>query len=66
MLRKELAIGGKDIGATKRPFLIAEISANHNNSLSRAKDLVKTQQSSFRENQLNLRIHLRQDCGQSG
>ena len=41
MLRKELTIGGKDIGATKRPFLIAEISANHNNSLSRAKDLVR-------------------------
>lgn len=39
---KTIQIGEKDIGASYKPFIIAEMSGNHNQSLERALELVKT------------------------
>ena len=39
---KLIKIGSRKIGEGYRPFIIAEISANHNGSLSKAKKLIKT------------------------
>jgi pseudaminic acid synthase len=35
-----ITIGGRDIGLTSRPFVIAEMSGNHNQSLERALEIV--------------------------
>jgi N-acetylneuraminate synthase len=37
---QSFAIGGRRIGADERPYVIAEVSANHNGSIDRALDLV--------------------------
>ncbi len=38
---KEIAIAGKRIGPNQRPFIIAEMSGNHNHSLERALHIVE-------------------------
>lgn len=37
---KEIVVGTKEIGADKPPFIIAEMSGNHNHSLERALEIV--------------------------
>lgn len=37
---KEISIAGRKIGANHRPFIVAEMSGNHNQSLQRALDIV--------------------------
>lgn len=40
-MSQEVAIGDKRIGLRHRPFIVAEMSANHNQSLQRALDIVE-------------------------
>ena len=35
-----LTIGGKSLGLSEKPFVVAEVSANHNNDLQRAREIV--------------------------
>ena len=37
----EIRIGEKFIGQDHQPFIIAEMSGNHNQSLDRAKEIIK-------------------------
>jgi N-acetylneuraminate synthase len=41
MFKQEIKIGNRVIGKNTRPFIIAEMSGNHNQSLERALELVK-------------------------
>lgn len=41
-MSREFAIGGRSIGQRHAPFVIAEMSGNHNQSLERALDIVET------------------------
>ena len=43
-MKKAVYINGQQISSATRPFLIAEISANHNGSIERAKALIKSAQ----------------------
>ena len=36
---KELSLGNKKVGLNHRPYFIADIAANHDGELTRAKDL---------------------------
>jgi N-acetylneuraminate synthase len=38
---KEITIGGRRVGASSPPFIIAEMSGNHNQSLDRALEIVE-------------------------
>ena len=40
MKETEFSINGREISRSKSPYIIAEISANHNGSIQRAKDIV--------------------------
>ena len=38
---QRVSIAGREIGRDRRPYVIAELSANHNGSLERAKDILR-------------------------
>ena len=43
-----IEIGGVPVGADHQPFVIAEMSGNHNGDLERAKDIVRRWRSPVR------------------